>query len=122
MHAFAESIIYISFAITLRYGAFQVTVPTDHIVYAEYQNIFRVTTTLVLTAIGIGRIIAYIVRYSQAKASAMKVFSILDRKSLLEFQSKGNIELVSVAIWQQWIVITKLLPWFCSSFYCILFE
>lgn len=71
------SVLFIAFALIVRFGAFQVTVSPDHIVHAEYQDIFRVTTVLTLTALGMGKITSYIVQYSKGKESARKIFGIL---------------------------------------------
>lgn len=97
-YGFTQSISLITFAIIVRFGAFQVTVSPDHIVHAEYQDIFRVSATLLLTALGMGKVTSFIVRYSKGKESAMRIFGILRRESQTKDCVTSSITLVSIMI------------------------
>ena len=97
-YGFSQSLTLITFALIVRFGAFQVTVPPDHTVHAEYQDIFRVSATLLLTAIGLGKVTSYIVRYSKGKESAIRIFGILQRESLTKDCANSSIKLVSIMI------------------------
>ena len=96
---------FFGYIITFRFGAYQVTLPTDHIAYTEFQNVFRVFAAIIFGAIGIGAASSYAPDYKQAKLAAKRVFAIINREPIIDNYSEegckpkstnGDIQMNSV--------------------------
>ena len=80
----SQSITLFTYIVSFRFGAFLVTFPPDHILFTEFQNIFRVFAAIIFAAIGVGATAAFAPDYNQAKRSAKLVFSIINREPLID--------------------------------------
>ena len=79
------------YATVFRFGAYQVTRDTDHVAYAEFQDVFRVFTALIFGAMMAGQAGAFAPNYAKAKISANRIFSLLDREPLIDnYSEKGE--------------------------------
>ena len=92
-YALSQSIIFFGYIIIFRFGAFIVQLPTDHILYTGYQNIFRVFAAVVFGSVTIGQAGAFAPDYSKAKESAKIVHAILDREPEIDNYSEEGQKL-----------------------------
>lgn len=67
------------YAVVFRFGAYQVALPTTHIAYSSFDNVFVAFTALIFGAAGAGQAAAFAPNYAKAKLSANRVFFLLDR-------------------------------------------
>ncbi len=67
------------YAVVFRFGAFQVTLPTDNVAYFTFENVFISFSALIFGAAGAGQAAAFAPNYTKAKISANRIFFLLDR-------------------------------------------
>ena len=87
-YAFSNAIIFFAYIITFRFGAFLVTLDEDHVLYAEYQDIYRVFAAVIFGALAIGAAGSFAPDFVKAKLAAKRVFVLLDRPSLIDSYSE----------------------------------
>ena len=80
--------------IAFRFGAFLVTLDEGHILHVEFQDVFRVLFALVFGALAVGQASAFAPNYTKAKLSTYRIFSLLDRKPIIDNYSTDGKELV----------------------------
>ena len=94
-YAVSQSTVFLMYAIVFRFGAFQVTLPEDHVVYQPFQNIFVAFIALVFGAVGAGQAGAFAPNYAKAKLSANRIFALLDREPVIDSYSEEGAKPVS---------------------------
>lgn len=82
------------YIVAFRFGAFQVTLSEDHILYASFADIFRIFAALIFASVNIGLSTSLAPDYAKAKKSARRIFSLLDRKPKLDGYSEEGVVLV----------------------------
>ena len=70
------------------------TRPPGHVAYTNYQDVFRVVATLTLAAKGAGKAVSFAPFFTKGRISANKVFSIIDRRPVVNKYDKEGIKLV----------------------------
>ena len=93
-YGFSQSIIFVGYIIAFRFGAFLLSLPTDHFLYVEFQNIFIVLFALIFGAFAIGQAGAFAPDYNKAKLSSKRIFAMLDREPVIDNYSEEGNELV----------------------------
>ena len=86
----SQSIILFVYIISFRFGAFLVTFPQGHVLYTEFQDIFRVFAAIIFASLGIGAAASFTPDYNQAKRSAKVVFSIINREPMIDSYSEDG--------------------------------
>ena len=94
-YGFSQGIIFFLFAIIFRFGAFLTDLPTDHLLYEPFSDVFRVFFAIIFGAFAIGQASAFAPNYSKAKISANRIFFLLDRKPIIDNYSEDGEKLVS---------------------------
>ena len=84
----SQSIILFVYIISFRFGAFLVTFPQGHVLFTEFQDIFRVFAAIIFASLGIGAAASFAPDYNQAKQSAKVVFSIINREPEIDNYSE----------------------------------
>lgn len=97
-YAISQAIIYFMYGVVFRFGAYQTTLPTNHVAFAEFDRIIVVFFALVFGATGAGQATAFAPDYAKAKLSANRVFHLLDRTPVIDNYSTDGEELVSVVV------------------------
>ena len=87
-YGISQSIILFVYIISFRFGAFLVTFPQGHVLYTEFQDIFRVFAAIIFSSLGIGAAASFAPDYNQAKRSAKIVFSIINREPAIDNYSE----------------------------------
>ena len=64
------------------------TLPQDHLVYEEFQNIFRVFFAIVFGALSLGQASTFAPDYAKARLSANRIFALIDRIPLIDIYSE----------------------------------
>lgn len=95
-YGFSQSMIFFAYIIAFRFGAFQVTLDPDHVLYTDFQNVYRVFGAIIFGALAIGATTAFAPNYSQAKQAAGRVFAIIDRESLIDSSLQEGYEIPEV--------------------------
>ena len=67
------------YAIVFRFGAWQVTLPLDHVAHSSFDKVFVAFSALIFGAAGAGQAGAFAPNYAKAKLSANRIFFLLDR-------------------------------------------
>ncbi len=98
-YGFSQAIIFFAYIITFRFGAFIVTLDDNHILYVEFQDIYRVFAAIIFGALAIGAAGSFAPDYAKAKLAARKVFAVLDRISLIDSYSPEGSVPVSLLVW-----------------------
>ena len=84
----SQSIILFVYIVSFRFGAFLVTFPQGHVLYTEFQDIFRVFAAIIFASLGIGAAASFAPDYNQAKLSVKRVFSIINREPMIDNYSE----------------------------------
>ena len=95
-YGFSQSTIFFAYIIAFRFGAFQVTLDPDRVLYTEFENVYRVFGAIIFGALAIGAATAFAPNYSQAKQASGKVFAIIDRESLIDSSLQEGFEILDV--------------------------
>ena len=91
----ARGAIFFMYAAVFRFGAFMVTQPTSSVAYAEFFDVFRVFIAIVFGGAAVAQAGAFAPNFAQAKVSANRIFSIIDRQSLIDNYSEEGLQPVS---------------------------
>ena len=87
-YAFSQVLVFFAYIITFRFGAFQVTLPTDNVASAMFQDIYRAFAAIIFVSIGIGAVGAFIPDSSKANAAVDKVFTVINRPLVIDTSSE----------------------------------
>lgn len=96
MYAFSQAIVFLGYAITFRFGAFQSVQPINGIYYARLEHIYTVFMALIFGSLALGQANGFAPNYSKAKQAAKRVFALLDRKSAIDGSSDDGTVPVSL--------------------------
>ena len=115
-YGMSQGMIFFGYALAFRFGAFLVTLDSDHVLHAEFQDLFRVLFAIVFGAFAVGQASTFAPDYSKARVAANRVFALLDHVPLIDNYSTDGQEPVSVYCCRQ-LNFTQLLLLQC--FPCI---
>lgn len=96
-YGLSQGVTFFSYVIAFRFGAFIVSLDSDHFLHTEFQNILRVMFALVFGAVAVGQASAFAPNVAKAKISSNRIFSLLDREPLIDNYSTEGQEMVSAA-------------------------
>ena len=94
-YSFAHGIVLLAYAVTFRFGAFLLTRPVDDFLYASIDEVYLVFLALVFGALGIGQAASFAPNYTKAKASAKRIYALLDRRPVMDNFSEDGLVPVS---------------------------
>ena len=94
-YGFAQAIIFIGYAATFIFGAWQSIQPINDMYFARFENIYTVFMALIFGTLALGQANSFAPSYSKAKQAAGRVFALLDRKSSINSSSDNGIRPVS---------------------------
>ena len=97
-YGFAQAIIFIGYAATFIFGAWQSIQPINDTYFARFENIYTVFMALIFGTLALGQANSFAPSYSKAKQAARRVFALLDRKSSIDSSSDNGIRPVSTFI------------------------
>ena len=86
------------YPVIFRFGAFQVTLDESNIAYVRFGNVFRVIFAVMFGAVGAGQAGVFAPNYTKARLSANRIFSLLDRKPVIDGYSEEGTKLVTYFI------------------------
>ncbi len=90
-YGISQGMIFFGYVIAFRFGAFVVSLNSDHILYTEFQNVFRVLFALVFGALAVGQASAFAPNLAKATVSTNRIFSLLDRKPIIDnYSTEGQ--------------------------------
>ena len=95
-YGFAQAIIFIGYAATFIFGAWQSIQPINDTYFARFENIYTVFMALIFGTLALGQANSFAPSYSKAKQAARRVFVLLDRKSSIDSSSDNGIRPVSI--------------------------
>ena len=93
-YGISQSYIYFGYVVAFRFGAFLIALDEDHILHIEFQNVFRVLFATVFGTLAVGQASAYAPNYTKSKLSTYRIFSLLDRKPIINNYYTDGKELV----------------------------
>ena len=94
-YGFSQSILFLGYVLAFGFGAYQVTLDTDHIAHAEFSDVFVVFSAVIFGAIGAGQASSFAPNYAKAKVSANRIFALLDREPAIDGYSEDGAKPVS---------------------------
>ena len=94
-YGISQGMIFFGYVIAFRFGAYIVSLDSDHVLHTEFQNVFRVLFALVFGALAVGQASAFTPNLAKAKISTNRIFSLLDREPLIDNYSATGQEIVS---------------------------
>ena len=95
-YGMSQGMIFFGYALAFRFGAFLVTLDSDHVLHAEFQDLFRVLFAIVFGAFAVGQASTFAPDYSKARVAANRVFALLDHVPLIDNYSTDGQEPVSI--------------------------
>ena len=93
-YGISQGMIFFGYVIAFRFGAFIVSLDNDHVLHTEFQNVFRVLFALIFGAVAVGQASAFAPNVAKATVSTNRIFSLLDRKPLIDNYSTEGQKLV----------------------------
>ena len=97
-YGISQGLIFFGYVIAFRFGAFIVSLDSDHLLHTEFQNVLRVLFALVFGALAVGQASAFAPNIAKAKVSTNRIFSLLDREPIIDNYSSDGQEIVSPKI------------------------
>ena len=97
-YGFAQAIIFIGYAATFIFGAWQSIQPLNDMYFARFENIYTVFMALIFGTLALGQANSFAPSYSKAKQAARRVFALLDHKSSIDSSSDNGIRPVSTSL------------------------
>ena len=94
-YGFAQAIIFIGYAATFIFGAWQSIQPINDMYFARFENIYTVFMALIFGTLALGQANSFAPSYSKAKQAARRIFALLDRKSSIDSYSDHGLKPVS---------------------------
>ncbi len=94
-YGISQGMIFFGYVIAFRFGAFIVSLDSDHLIYTEFENVLRVLFALMFGALAVGQASAFAPNITKAKVSANRIFSLLDRDPIIDNYSTDGQTIVS---------------------------
>lgn len=88
--AFSQAALFIGYAITFRFGAYQSVQPINGPYFARLEVIYTVFMALIFGSLALGQSNDFAPNYTKAKHAARRVFSLLDRHSAIDSYSEDG--------------------------------
>ncbi|XP_065886381.1 ATP-dependent translocase ABCB1-like isoform X2 [Dysidea avara] len=92
MSGLSSSILFYSYAIVYRYGAYSLTADSDHLVYSTYKEFNTATTVLIVAGFEAGQISIYLPNYTKAIVSARRIFKLLDTPPIIDSYLEDGLQ------------------------------
>lgn len=87
----SQGMIFFGYALAFRFGAFLVTLDDDHVLHAEFQDLFRVLFAIIFGAFAVGQASTFAPDYTKARVAANRVFALLDHTPLIDnYSTEGQ--------------------------------
>lgn len=96
-YAFSQGVIFVGYAITFRFGAYQSVQPFNGPRYVGLDGIYIVFMALIFGSLALGQSHDFAPSYAKAMNAARRVFPLLDRRSTVDSTSEEGLMLVSTA-------------------------
>jgi ABC-type multidrug transport system fused ATPase/permease subunit len=96
-YGFAQAIIFLGYAATFIFGAWQSIQPINGPYFARFENIYTVFMALIFGSLALGQANSFAPSYSKARQAARRIFALLDRKSRIDTYSDEGAKPVSVS-------------------------
>ena len=90
----SQTVLLLGYIIAFRFGAYQVTLEKDDILYSRFVDVLIVFASLTLTSSAIGLSGSLGPDYALAKVSAQRILKILERKPNPDGYSDEGVKLV----------------------------
>ena len=97
-YGFAQAIIFLGYAATFIFGAWQSIQPINGPYFARFENIYTVFMALIFGFLALGQANSFAPSYSKAKQAARRIFALLDRKSKIDAYSNEGEKPVSFSM------------------------
>lgn len=86
--------LFVGYAVTFRFGAWQSVQPINGPFFARFENIYTVFMALIFGSLALGQSNGFVPNYSRAKHAARRIFALLDRTSAIDSLSEAGKERV----------------------------
>ena len=96
LYGVSQGIMLLGYIIAFRFGAHQVTLDEDSVLYSDFQSVLRVFSAIVFASISVGLSGSLAPDYAAAKVSARKVLELLERQPDPDGYSEEGVQLVSL--------------------------
>lgn len=96
MFAFSQAAIFLGYAITFRFGAWQSVQPINGPYFARLEVIYTVFMALIFGSLALGQSNEFAPNYAKAMHAARRVFGLMDRRSDIDSYSEEGEKPVSV--------------------------
>ena len=97
-YGFAQALIFLGYAVTFRFGAWQSVQPINDRFFARFEHIYTVFMALIFGSLALGQANSFAPSYIKAKIAAKKIFALLDRRSQIDSYSKEGLNHVRVCV------------------------
>ena len=77
VYGFTNFILFIAYAVTFRFAAYLLTLPVDHTLYANFDEVFTVFLALILGSLAAGQASTSLSLATQATAAASKLLVVM---------------------------------------------
>ena len=91
-YGLAQAIIFVGYAATFIFGAWQSIQPINDPYFARFENIYTVFMALIFGSLALGQASSFAPSYSKGKQAAGRIFALLDRKSNIDSYSDNGIK------------------------------
>ncbi|XP_065886383.1 ATP-dependent translocase ABCB1-like isoform X2 [Dysidea avara] len=92
MTGLASSVLYYSFAIIYRYGAYTLTADSDHLAYSTYKELNTTVIVLIIAGFQSGQISIHLPNYTKAIVSARRIFKLLDTPPIIDSYLEDGLQ------------------------------
>ena len=86
VYGFANFIVFIAYAVTFRFAAYLLTLPVDHTLYANFEDIFTVFLAVILGSLAAGQASPALTLTSQALSAATAVLGVMESPEQAEME------------------------------------
>lgn len=97
-YAFSQGAIFVGYAITFRFGAYQSVQPFNGPLYVGLDGIYTVFMALIFGSLALGQSHDFAPSYAKAMHAARRVFPLLDRRSAVDSTSEAGLKMVSIKL------------------------
>ena len=93
-YGFSQAIVFFTYAVIIRFGAYQITRSDSNVLHTTYNHMFVVFFAVLVGSQVAGQAGAFAPSYAKARLSANRIFFLLDRKPLIDSYSEEGKKLV----------------------------